>query len=154
MIPIFIMLALLVASIGPSSSNPPKVPVRLVLSGPRSAHAGEPLPLHLKLKNVSTDQQVRFVEGCLNHYVSWKIHANNGKGTRPSGIEIDCSGSEHVLEPGQEKQWAVDPSLDVAFSSPGNYFITAIYTFDQAGSLGTLETPTIVESNTIIVSVR
>lgn len=97
---------------------------------------------------------MRFIEGCLHHYVSWKIHANNGKGVRPSGIDVDCTGSEHFLEPGQEKQWAVDPSLDVAFAGPGNYFISAIYTFEQADSLGTLETPKSVESNTIIVSVR
>lgn len=139
---------------GAGSSNPPKVPVRLLLSGPRSVQAGDPVPLHLKLKNISAHRQVRFIEGCLNHYVSWKIHADNGKGVRPSGIVIDCTGSEHFLGPGQEKNWAVDPSLDVAFSGPGNYFITAIYTFEQADSLGAMETPKSVESNTIIISVR
>jgi len=95
-----------------------------------------------------------FVEGCLHHYVSWRIRSSNGKGVRPSGIEIDCTGSEQILEPGQEKEWVVDPSLDVAFSGPGDYFITAIYSFDRPGSLGRVETPKSVESNAVIVSVR
>jgi hypothetical protein len=73
---------------------------------------------------------------------------------RPSGIEIDCTGSEQILGPGQEKKWVVDPSLDLVFSGPGDYFISAIYSFDRPGSLGRLETPKRVESNAIIVSVR
>jgi hypothetical protein len=153
MVRILAMLVLLVASTGIDASNPPKLPVQLVLTGPRSVHVGAPLPLHLTFKNVSVDQQVKITKGCSNHYVSWKIRAN-GKGVRPYGIEIDCTGAEHVLEPGQEEEWPVDPSKDVVFSGLGNYFITAIYTFDQAGSLGRLETPKSVESNTIIVSVR
>lgn len=127
----------------------------LTISGPLSASAGQPVPLHLKFANTSADKRMTIVKNCHRSNPVWDIRDRAGNKLLYSPmIETDCNKSPVDLGPSMWQEWSVDPSLSFRFPKTGTYFFTAMFTYQLENPQTKIETSQIVVSNTIAVIIR